>query len=153
GLAARGVAGPNTGRQCELRGVGICHGFIRAFDDLNRENGAERFFLEQAHCGVDTGYNSGLEEVRAEIGPCFASPPNLCAGLYGIGERVVHALYVLWANEWADVGGRVGAPTEAELFGLFHAKVDELFGGCFFHEKTLYGQTDLAAVRVRAPYG
>ena len=60
---------------------------------------------------------------------------------------------MLRADERADVGGRIGAGTGAQLFRFVHAEADEFFGGGFFDEKPLDGEADLAAIGVRPPYG
>src|ERR1700749_4428138 len=79
-------------------------GFVGSGDALNREDGAEGFFLEEARCGVDVDDDGWLEEICAEVGTRLAAVENSGATGDGVFDQRSHSLDVLRADERADVG-------------------------------------------------
>jgi len=151
GAAAGVVGGPDAGGESEGRIVGATDGFVGAVDGLHRENGAEGFFLEKAHRGID-GCNDGwFEEARAEVGASVAAAENFCTASGGVGEEIFHALDVLRADEWPDVRGGIGAVAETEGFCFFDAQLEKLLANGALDEETFDGEADLAAVGEAAP--
>src|SRR5712692_4300005 len=106
-----GIAGPDTGRECERRIVRAGDGFFRVAHRLDREDGAEGFLLKKLHGRIDVGDNRGLEEIWAEIDARMSAAENSCATTDRIFDEIDHALDVMRANHGTDIGIGVTAGT------------------------------------------
>src|ERR1700676_1503348 len=88
GFAAVGVGGPDAGGEGEGGIVGASDGFFGIANGLYGEDGAESFFLEEAHGIVYAGDYGGLEEIGAEVGTRMAAAEDGGAVLRCVCEEI-----------------------------------------------------------------
>ena len=104
---------------------------------MNREDGAEGFFLKELHAGVDADENGGFEKICTQVGAGVTSIAEFGTAVHGIFHQIGHAAHVFRTDQRAHVSGRVATGTQAELLGFLDAAGGEFLGNGRFNEEPL----------------
>jgi hypothetical protein len=140
GEDAAGIAREQAGLQTIARVIDVSEGLFEILVRLDKDYGAEDFFVANLHAGLGCGEDGGRDE-RAFA---FATGDEFGAGRYGFLDPGLDALGITRSDKRADLGGFVGGVAGDEFACDFDELPEEGLEDATLNEDALHADAGLA---------